>query len=377
MMKKILTDKRLIVLLHVLVWLILFIIPTYLLYFDSSRDLTFLLNTYIQTVLYAVLFYLSYLWVVPRFFFGNKRFSYVLILVSSVIVATVILEVTTLFFPRNQGIAPPHPPMNATEMPREMPMEMPRMNLQKPIRHGPSPGWPTYNFILTSLLVSAFALGLRFSQKMIQNEKEKEALQKEKLFSELAFLKNQINPHFFFNTLNNIYSLVETSVSDGQKAILQLSKLMRYLLYETDKESLELDREIEFMEHYINLMKLRLSSKVELQVILPAKNTGLQIAPLLFLPFIENAFKHGISYSSPSFIHITMRIHEDAVSFECSNSLGGKGEEMLKTAHGIGLENVKKRLALLFPDRHTLDIHATETAFRVFLTIRLTNNSTP
>ena len=373
MMKKILTDKRLIVLLHLLVWLILFIIPTYLLYVDPSRDLGFLINTYIQTVLYAVLFYLNYLWLAPHFFFGKKRFGYVLVLVSSVIVATAILEFTTLFFPRGPDVAPPRPPMSTTEMP----LEMPRMNPQKPVRHGPSPGWPTYNFILTSLLVSGFALGLRFSQKMIQDEKEKEELQKEKLFSELAFLKNQINPHFFFNTLNNIYSLVETSVADGQKAILQLSKMMRYLLYETDKETLDLDREIEFMEHYINLMKLRLSSKVELQVILPAKNTGLQIAPLLFLPFIENAFKHGISYSSPSFIHITMRINDDVVSFECSNSLGGRGEEMLKTTHGIGLENVKKRLALLFPDRHTLDIRATETAFRVFLTIRLTQIITP
>ena len=124
------------------------------------------------------------------------------------------------------------------------------------------------------------------------------------LNTELAFLKNQINPHFFFNTLNNIYSLVQINVGDGQKAILQLSKLMRYLLYDTDKGEQPLSREIEFMTTYIDLMKLRLSEKVSVTVVFPENFDNVLIPPLLFLPFIENAFKHGISYRKSSFIHI-------------------------------------------------------------------------
>ena len=212
-------------------------------------------------------------------------------------------------------------------------------------------------------------MGLCFSDKLIQHEKEHKEAEKEKLNTELAFLKNQINPHFFFNTLNNIYSLVQTNVDDGQKAILQLSKLMRYLLYETEKGDKLLSEEIGFMQTYIELMRLRISDKVALTISFPEEFKDFSLPPLLFLPFVENAFKHGISYRRPSFIKIILSMIPGKISFECSNSISNKGEDLIKSDYGIGLENVKKRLALLFPGHHDLKIVESESVFSILLHI--------
>jgi len=203
--------------------------------------------------------------------------------------------------------------------------------------------------------------------KLLEQQKE---LEKEKLNSELAFLKNQVSPHFFFNTLNNIYALIEVNSNNAQEAVLKLSKLMRYLLYESEQGETQLDSEIDFMNHYIDLMKLRLSPKVDLQVDLPTENTNKKVPPLLFIPFIENAFKHGISYREKSLIHISLKMDDDKIVFSCNNSLGKPSEEKPVENHsGIGLENVKKRLNLLFPAKHKLNIDQTNNEYIVYLEI--------
>ena len=152
-------------------------------------------------------------------------------------------------------------------------------------------------------------------EKLNQTEKRQKELEKEKLNSELAFLKNQISPHFFFNTLNNIYSLIGINGPTAQESVLKLSKLMRYLLYESEHGETMISHEIDFMNNYIDLMKLRLSSRVELKVDFPKEFSDFPIPPLLFVPFIENAFKHGISARDRSFIHITLKINNNQISF--------------------------------------------------------------
>ena len=169
------------------------------------------------------------------------------------------------------------------------------------------------NYGFTSVFLIFFSLGLRVMERHSQIEKLQKDLEKEKLNSELAFLKNQISPHFFFNTLNNIYSLIGINAEDSQKAVLKLSKLMRYLLYESEKGDSKLSTEIEFMNNYIDLMKLRMNEKVALNVSLPADYDDRSIPPLLFIPFIENAFKHGISYREKSFIEISFLVTPDLV----------------------------------------------------------------
>lgn len=365
---KLFSGKKLTIMLHVAVWIILFILPAYLLFIDSGSDDFILSRTYIQIFMYAIIFYANYLLFTPKLFFKHRKVMYFTAAISLVVISTVINEVTFkkyVFRGRNdkqemvmrQQL---QPPPGVPFMPGNEFRTQPKM---------PSKNWPMYNFIITTVFLSGFGLGLSFTDKFTQQEKIRKEAEKEKLNTELAFLKNQINPHFLFNTLNNIYSLVQTSVPDGQKAILQLSKLMRYILYETEKGDRFLSQEIEFMQTFIELMKLRISDKVNITVSFPDDFTDVAIPPLLFLPFVENAFKHGISYRQPSFVDVRLKVDPGKIIFECSNSIVSKGEDLSKSDSGIGLENVKKRLALLFPGKHKLKVFETESIFHVILQI--------
>jgi two-component system, LytTR family, sensor kinase len=363
------TGRKAHIILHVAVWIILFLVPAYLLFIDSGSDEIIIRRIYIQIFLYAVIFYTNYLVLTPRLFFKKRKALYFIAAISLVALATFVNEYTFKKFDyrriatvnREMEIrAHMQPPPGVPFMPGNVFRAQHRM---------PSENWPMYNFIITTLFLSGFGLGLSFTDKFTQHEKERKEAEKEKLNTELAFLKNQINPHFLFNTLNNIYSLVQTSVPDGQKAILQLSKLMRYILYETEKGDGFLSQEIDFMKTYIELMKLRISEKVSITVSFPENYKDEAIPPLLFLPFVENAFKHGITYRSPSFVNVQLKVDTGKIIFECSNSIANRGEDLIKNDSGIGLENVKKRLSLLFPGHHNLKVFETDSIFHVILQI--------
>jgi LytS/YehU family sensor histidine kinase len=208
----------------------------------------------------------------------------------------------------------------------------------------------------TLIMLTGFSLGLGVLERFRSNEKEKKEMEKEMLNAELALLKNQVSPHFFFNTLNNIYSLIKFDSQKAGETVHKLSKLMRYLLYDSDKNLTGLGEEIQFMRNYIELMQLRLNEKVNLQVDLPEEPPLLMIPPLLFIPVVENAFKHGVSYREDSFIEILMKIKGDEIIFRTRNSLTQGNSEKTREHTGIGLDNVRKRLNLLFPKSHALRI---------------------
>lgn len=380
---------------HVLAWVFLFIVPSYLLYLDSHDNLNIFAITTVQVTLYAIIFYTNYLWLIPAFFFRKKRILYFCLSALAIVLTIMIMEFTLdRVIPerrikklRTEAMDPPRgepapPPAEGFRQPlpppgpgpglRSRPVDRPPLEFRRSARpDGPKKVWPIYNYLITSIILTGFSIGLRYSDKVAQHEKQQKEAEKEKLNTELALLKNQINPHFFFNTLNNIYSLVQINVEDGQKAILQLSKLMRYLLYETEKGMVPLSMEIDFMKSYIDLMKLRLSGKVDLNIGFPENYPDPEIPPLIFLPFIENAFKHGISYKNPSFIHIGLAAGDTWIDFRCDNSIAANSDNLLKTESGIGLENVRKRLALLYPARHNLQISDAGAAFEVRLHIDL------
>lgn len=363
-------DRKLMPWLHLLVWSILFVVPVYILFLETSKDYHFLAFAYSQIVFYAIIFYLNYLWLAPAFYLRGKRTLYfvmALMLIVTVTLTEEIIHETTdphRGIERQDRILPPPYPGRPSIQEQPPPIE------QHPPFH-PLNKMPFYNFLLTSFFITGFGLGLRLYGHVVSEERIRKESEKEQLNSELSFLKNQINPHFFFNTLNNIYSLVEIDVDTAQKAILDLSKLMRYLLYETEKGDKPISEEIRFMLHYIAIMQLRLSDKVDLKVDFPEGDPDIQIPPLLFLPFIENAFKHGISNRRPSFIHIRMAVTDEIIRFECSNSLGSGGDELFRSGQGIGLDNVRKRLMLLFPARHHLETNMTALTYDVALTIQL------
>jgi two-component system, LytTR family, sensor kinase len=337
MKKKPIIRFRIQILLHLLAWTILLLIPVYFIKrFQFPGD--FLWLYYTNIIISGIIFYINYFLLVPRYFFQAKKLKYYL----SVAVLFLAFYFVSDF--SNQVIFKYISQERRTEMP---PSEREDDKGHRP--HGPA-GFPMrppfremhlFNYGSTSLFLIFFSLGLRILERHAKIEKIQKELEKEKLISELALLKNQISPHFFFNTLNNIYSLVSINAEDSRKAILKLSKMMRYLLYETEHGNTKLSNEIDFMTNYIDLMKLRMSEKIALSVSFPESYDDVSIPPLLFIPFIENAFKHGISFRDNSFVNIAMTCTGGQIDFLCSNSIasGNKGPE--ENSSGIGLGNVK------------------------------------
>jgi len=221
----------------------------------------------------------------------------------------------------------------------------------------------------SSVFMVLLSLGLRVLERQSEIEKMQEDMEKAKLNAELAFLKNQISPHFFFNTLNNIYSLIGKSAEDSRKAVSRLSKLMRYVLDGSEHDYKHLSEEIEFMKNYIDIMRLRIGEKTKLSVDFPDEYPDISIPPLLFISLIENAFKYGVSVQEESDISISLECGDKSISFTCLNSLQESKYVEVRESSGIGLENLKKRLALLYPGRHELKLNKKETTFEACLTI--------
>lgn len=240
--------------------------------------------------------------------------------------------------------------------------------------------FPTHNifFITETLQTSVFSvlfvllLGgfVSVAGQLFKTEKQKKELENERLNAELAFLKSQVNPHFFFNTLNTIYLLAHKKSDQTEQVVVKLSEIMRYMIYESNAPEVSLSREIKYLEDYIDLQHLRLSKKVEVKFEVTGQPENLLIAPVLLVPFVENAFKHGVSYIDKSFIFINMEVKENSISFTTRNSLFVRKEDISESS-GLGLENVKKRLNLLYPDRHTLLIERDNGEFMVNLKIIL------
>lgn len=196
--------------------------------------------------------------------------------------------------------------------------------------------------------------------------KDYQTLKAEKSKAELALLKSQINPHFFFNTLNNLYSLTVSQSKKAPEVIVKLSEMMRYTIYEGKKDQVTLKEEIDYLKNYIELHEIRHHRKVDIDFE-ESVSDNIQIAPLLFIILLENAFKHGVeSLTGGAFVHLSIANNEHQIIFKIKNNFAP--DEQFKTP-GIGLSNLKKRLALIYPDQHELNIDKKEDTFEVTLTI--------
>lgn len=221
-------------------------------------------------------------------------------------------------------------------------------------------------------------LGVGTSLEMViqwENQKRnQEKIEREKVTAELSFLKSQVNPHFLFNTLNNIYSLAEQRSDKTGKSILLLASLMRYMLYDTSDGKILLSSEIKHIEEYIELQRMRIAAVKT--VLVDFKNNvqaeRVLIEPLIFVPFIENAFKHGISYIHNSFVKIQLSVENDVLYFSVLNSKKYSGNLIVKDrGKGVGIANVQRRLELLYPDRHKLEIKDGGDSYAVSLIIKI------
>ena len=222
------------------------------------------------------------------------------------------------------------------------------------------------------LLLMGMNLGVKLYFRSQEDADILSQIEKHALERQLQYLKYQVNPHFFMNTLNNIHALVDIDPERAKASIVELSKLMRYVLYEGNNRLTPLSREVQFLNNYVRLMSMRYSDNVRISLDVPEILPDSMLPPLLLVIFVENAFKHGISYRTKSFVEISLQPHGDRLLFSCRNSRPEiKHDENMKG--GVGLSNVRRRLDLLFPGNYTLDIKEQEDTYTVHLDIPLTN----
>jgi len=228
------------------------------------------------------------------------------------------------------------------------------------------------------LIIAFLVLGAGTTQKTIirwiNEENRRKDIEKEQLKTELALLRHQINPHFLMNTLNNIHSLMDIDVEKAKEAVIRLSTLMRYLLYDSSQGKTSITKELQFIESYIDLMRLRYSEKVRIDFQIPENIPEVLIPSLLFVSFIENAFKHGVSYRKQSFVQFKMDVQNDKINCTIHNSKHPNNPVEKTKYSGIGMENVRRSLELLYQKDYTLIIKDEENEYEINLTIPLYEN---
>ncbi|WPP49860.1 sensor histidine kinase [Catalinimonas niigatensis] len=347
-------------LIQILVWLMLGLLLLLFqpLSWQASLQITLPEEFWIkQAILFFFLvgiFYLNaWLWV-PRLLFHNKISWFIIAVVLTAIVLMLIIKMVEAWLNLPELMHRAFHP-NSTE----------------PSRRGNS--WFDFFVLLLSFLVLGISTSVKTVQKWQKDVQLRQSLEKQKISSELSFLKAQINPHFFFNTLNNIYALTLSDIETARQALHNLSRMMRYVLYETRKDVTLLSQEIAFLQDYIKLMQLRLTDKVKVSFEHPTSLNDMFMAPMLFLPFVENAFKHGVSSQSPSCIHIQINQQGHRLHLEVRNTIFTSKSVLLEESSGIGLANTRRRLDLLYPNNYSLlvDEHAPENTFLVKLTLNL------
>lgn len=341
---------------HLIVLVIVFVLPEVLM----SWGRTMPKFVYVHTLGYILVFYVNYFLLIDKFLFRKGRvwLYFIINLLFVVCFLFIIFETHYLCFPPGG------------DMPgkREMPPH-PELSREQWILRGLQ-GLVSRDFVMMVLSL-CMSIALKFSERWLKWERYKQKVVAERKEIELKNLKNQLNPHFLFNTLNNIYALIGISTERAQYAVHELSQMLRYVLYESSGDKVPLDKELLFVKNYIELMRLRLSSAVSLKVdIDESRGAGLQIAPLMFIPLVENAFKHGVSATGKSMIDISIGVDRNTVSCRVANSCFPKDKDD-RSGSGIGLANLERQLSILYDGRYSLARSVEDGIYTATLEIRL------
>jgi hypothetical protein len=345
-------SRKIEILLYILIWALVFSVP----YFSerSSGHINWneVVRNWTHILGYLVIFLINVYILVPRILL-KKRYLYYFISVSALLFIIIVLP---LFL--QPGIQPYE--------------GSPNEGLRTPCINTPMQKPPLLvfadNLIICILLLGAgTATGMM--KKWLSEEKLRKDAEKEQLKTNLALLRHQVSPHFFMNTLNNIHTLIELDSEKAQDAVDRLSTLMRYLLYDSAQSTIELKKEIEFIHSFISLMQLRHSDEVDVKTIIPEQIPDAQIPPMLFISLIENAFKHGVCYPLKSYIYFELQILETSLLCIVKNSKHKNTKNQHGEYSGIGLDNIKDSLRLLYEDNFRLNILDTENEFEVTLSI--------
>ena len=340
---------------YIAIWILIFFLPIVNEIIAETRGMDFswsrVTRSWIRTTPFLLMFVLHNSFVIPNLLSRPKLKYYI----ASVVVMIAILSTYT----------------HSIHEKNRPPVDRPRPEMSQP----PRPGRPPLPFLLP-ILMSSLMFGVNLAISLMfryyREQDERKMLETIMLQDELKYLKTQINPHFFMNMLNNIHAMIEIDSEKAQDMIIELSKLMRYLLHEGENQMTSVADEVRFISSYVSLMRLRYpEDKVEIRLHLPESPSGKdKLPPLLFIAFIENAFKHGVSYMKKSVIEITLTESPGAISFHCLNTKPS-AEAAVKQQGGVGLENVKRRLSLLYGNSDMLAITENHDYYTVKLNIPL------
>jgi hypothetical protein len=385
--------QKFILLAHIAVWICFFMLPY--IFSDQPRENSAILTRH-RTVLLAVIniyllafYYLNTLVLIPKLLFNKKGVIYFIIVavfftafvyvprpitfaINGTTEEVIREEMRTEFKLRRSNIPADSinsitPAQRDSIKARRDTAKATRKNNTQTRNNNLALRYFPGSFVVF-LLVFSIGICIAIMQQWLMAERRKQQVELEKTNTELSFLKSQVNPHFFFNTLNNIYSLAVVQSEKTAPTVMRLSSIMRYILTETQNEKVPLENEIDFVKNFIDLQLVRLTDKVKVHFNIEGNTTNKQIAPLLFISFVENAFKFGVSTKEASEITILFKASDNKIQFNVINTIVKADNGILDTT-GIGLSNARRRLELLYPDKHTLQVKDDGNIFEVQLEI--------
>ena len=351
-----LSSRKIEILIYVLIWALIFSVP----YFSERGSGYLNWNTmaghWVNLSGYLIVFLLNVYVLVPHLLL-KKRYLYYFISVSLLIIIGIAINMiarSPFFSFADSGI------------------NFSPDGFRPPDLNSPNPKPPFMAFadnLIICILIVGAGTTIKLMSKWLGEERLRKDAEKEQLKTNLALLRHQVSPHFFMNTLNNIHSLIEIDTEKAQDAVVRLSTLMRYLLYDSAQSTIELKKEIEFINSFISLMQLRHSDEVEVTVVIPEQVPDTKIPPMLFISLLENAFKHGVSYPLKSYIYFELQFSSAFLTCIIKNSKHKVAANYHGEYSGIGLDNIKDSLKLLYEDTFQLHIRDKESEFEVDLKI--------
>ena len=324
---------------HIASWAVVFIMPALIFISEGSQRFEEALYRSLASLPFLMLLsYLCYFWLIDRLWFKKRYLFFVLVVVGLIFCVSYSKYELFSYFALHKS-KHKMPPFHAF----------------------------VYFDFLSNLLPVVFAMAIRYAQRNFSLEIAQKEVQAQKLQADLTQLRYQLQPHFFFNALNNIYSLIAFDPQKAQQSVHSLSKLMRHFMQNSDQKQISLAEEVDFLQQYISLMQLRLTDKTTVQVDFPKQVPQLTIAPLLFISLVENAFKHGVSATTTTTLSFSLKVEGDTIIFRSENTKIPTQESLYSS--GIGIDNLKKRLTLLYPERHQYTIEEKEGKYIAQLTI--------
>ncbi len=359
-----------VVIAHIAAWMLFLSLP--ILFVNGQSGLSGIASllsspyTWLFFITYILIFYLNTWVLLPRFYQEKKYFLYAITLIAILVCLWFLKPFDRLISSRNPPAAmmeprPTLPPDHFRTPPPGKPPGPPGEPLQRPRVDVVS--------IFLYLVIIAISMAMYARQRLRLTEQRALQAEADKVNAELSFLKAQINPHFLFNTLNNIYSLATSKSEHTAESIMKLSNIMRYVTDDVTEEFVPLESEVAFISDYIDLQRLRLGDKINIGFLVSGKIAGKKIAPLILMTFVENVFKYGISHREPSDIDIQLSADDDMIRFYCRNKLYETRQQTEST--GIGIANTRKRLEHLYPGRHILNIKTENGMYTVQMTLQV------